>query len=49
MKMLYVPVLLLLVVAGPSSSDNVGWKSFFTESPEEFHDIPLQWEGMMHS
>lgn len=24
--------------------DNVGWKAFFTENIEEFHDIPLQWE-----
>jgi len=25
-------------------SDNVGWKAFFTENIEEFHDIPLEWE-----
>jgi len=25
-------------------SDNVGWKAFFTENIEEFHDIPLKWE-----
>jgi len=25
-------------------ADNVGWKSFFTENSDEFHDIPLRWE-----
>ena len=27
-----------------TSADNVGWKSFLTESPAEFHDLPLEWE-----
>ena len=26
-------------------SDNVGWKSFFNENPDEFHDILLHWES----
>ena len=26
-------------------ADNVGWKSYFVESPQEFHDIPLVWES----
>ena len=25
--------------------ENVGWKSYLTENPSEFHDIPLVWEG----
>jgi len=25
-------------------TDNVGWKAFFTENIDEFHDLPLQWE-----
>ena len=26
-------------------ADNVGWKSYLTENPTEFHDIPLTWES----
>lgn len=26
-------------------SDNVGWKAVFQENIEEFHDLPLKWEG----
>ena len=25
-------------------TENVGWKSYLTENPIEFHDIPLVWE-----
>ena len=25
-------------------AENVGWRSYLTENPTEFHDIPLSWE-----
>jgi len=34
---------LLLLQVGLATSDNVGWKAFFTENIDEFHDIPLHW------
>ena len=37
-------IFLLLLQIRLAFSDNVGWKAFFTENIEEFHDIPLQWE-----
>jgi len=36
--------ILVFLQIGLVFSDNVGWKAFFTENVDEFHDIPLQWE-----
>jgi len=36
------PIILLLI--SPAFSQNIGWKSYFIENSEEFHDIPLVWE-----
>jgi len=37
-------IILLFLQARFAFSDNVGWKAFFTENIDEFHDIPLKWE-----
>ena len=36
---------ILIHVFGNVLLENVGWKSYLTENPTEFHDIPLVWEG----
>merc|ERR1712080_222135 len=43
-KMALWRVILLFLHARVAFSDNVGWKAFFTENIDEFHDIPLKWE-----
>ena len=39
LKVLYFACSFLSVL-----TENVGWKSYLTENPTEFHDIPLVWE-----
>ena len=34
-----------LTLVAIARSDNIGWKGYFEESPQEFHDIPLVWES----
>ena len=34
-----------LTLVAIARSDNIGWKGYFVESPQEFHDIPLVWES----
>ena len=42
-RMVTAIVLTLLGVQGLAAG-TVGWRSYFTENPTEFHDIPLTWE-----
>jgi len=39
-----VLVLLLVLNLTKVGSENVGWKSYLKENPQEFHDLPLTWE-----
>ena len=38
-------LVLLCLHAKLAFSDNVGWKAFFTENIDEWHDLPLKWEN----
>ena len=42
-RMVTATVLALLGLQG-LAAETVGWRSYFTENPTEFHDIPLTWE-----
>ena len=42
-RMVTATVLTLLGLQG-LAAETVGWRSYFTENPTEFHDIPLTWE-----
>ena len=42
-RMVTAIVLALLGLQG-LAAETVGWRSYFTENPTEFHDIPLTWE-----
>merc|ERR1711936_234787 len=44
MAIMWCFLLLCLFQAKLTVSDNVGWKAFFTENIDEWHDLPLEWE-----
>ena len=37
-------IIVLIILIRGQRADNVGWRSYFTENPTEFHDLLLDWE-----
>ena len=37
-------IIVLIILIRGQRADNVGWRSYFTENPTEFHDLLLHWE-----
>ena len=37
-------IIVLIILVRGQRADNVGWRSYFTENPTEFHDLLLDWE-----
>ena len=38
-------IVVCVILFSSVSSENVGWNKYFVENIDEFHDIPLKWEG----